>query len=70
LAVSCGWGDAGLKTGTAGQQSGALALSHHASPYYYRFLFNSTLWVVSNPTPYFSFLILKYDVDLHFQFLV
>jgi hypothetical protein len=26
-----GWGDAGLEPGTAGQQSGALPLSHHAS---------------------------------------
>ncbi len=25
------WGDAGFKPGTAGQQSGALPLSHHAS---------------------------------------
>ncbi len=26
-----GWGDAGFEPGTAGQQSGALPLSHHAS---------------------------------------
>ncbi len=26
-----GWGDAGFGSGTAGQQSGALPLSHHAS---------------------------------------
>ncbi len=26
-----GWGDAGIEPGTAGQQSGALPLSHHAS---------------------------------------
>ncbi len=28
-----GWGDAGFEPGTAGQQSGALPLSHHASLY-------------------------------------
>jgi hypothetical protein len=27
-----GWGDTGSEPGTAGQQSGALPLSHHASP--------------------------------------
>ncbi len=27
-----GWGVAGFEPGTAGQQSGALPLSHHASP--------------------------------------
>jgi hypothetical protein len=31
LAVSCGLGDTGFEPGTAGQQSGALPLSHHAS---------------------------------------
>jgi hypothetical protein len=31
LAVSCvGWGDNGFEPRTAGQQSGALQLSHHA----------------------------------------
>ncbi len=31
-ASAVGWGDAGFEPGTAGQQSGALPLSHHASP--------------------------------------
>jgi hypothetical protein len=31
-----GWGDAGFEPGTAGQQSGALPLSHHASQHYHQ----------------------------------
>ncbi len=42
-----GWGDAGFEPGTAGQQSGALPLSYHASLLRY----HASLWATTPPYP-------------------